>query len=187
VPLPSLAGQFRRLMSGGADGPGVTAGSASGTSSLPAQEEGDGTADASTGVPASMVGQQRYGDRHCADGQQGAGEMPEQESGPAGAVVVINDECQYLRPLSAGSRRGSERHDKPSVRALISHVGQRAVYRSPGLTVSLSAVSAIVGSAMVKKVARTCYLISSRFRHGAVNDLGEADHETLPATSGGSA
>jgi hypothetical protein len=75
--LPSLTGQFRRLMQGGADGPGVTAGSASGTSSPPAQEEGDGTADASTGVPASTVGQQRYGDRHCSDGQQGAGEMPE--------------------------------------------------------------------------------------------------------------
>lgn len=63
--------------------------------------------------------------------------------------------------------------------------GQRAVYCSPGLTVSRSAVSGIVGSAMVKKVHRACYLNSSRFRHGAVNDLGEADHETLPATSGG--
>jgi hypothetical protein len=58
------------------------------------QDERDGTADASTGVPADMVRQQYYGDRQCADGQQGTGEMPEQETGPAGAVVVINDECQ---------------------------------------------------------------------------------------------
>jgi len=41
-----------------------------------------------------MVRQQHYDDRHCADYQQDAGEMPEQESGPAGAVVVIDDECQ---------------------------------------------------------------------------------------------
>ena len=60
VPLPSLAGAVRAPHAGRAPaGPGVTAGSASGTSSPPAQEEGDGTADASTGVPASMVGQQR--------------------------------------------------------------------------------------------------------------------------------
>ena len=85
--------------------------------------------------PASMVRQHRYGDRHRADGQQGVGEMPEQETGAAGA-----GRCIHFGLVTSGVLRGMT---KPSVRALISR-RTAAAYCSPGLTVSRLAVSEIV-------------------------------------------
>jgi len=132
----------------------------------------------------NQLGQQRYGDRHCSDGQQAPVRCRSRRVARrvrSSSSMMNASICGHCPPVPGGDLRDVT---KPSVRALSSHVGQRAVYCSPRLTVSRSAVSGIVGSAMVRKVPRACYLNSSRFMHGAVNDLGEADHETLPATSG---